>query len=674
MTLPEFVFTESLIKHKSKSDVYTITAEQRKGATSVFDMLNTLPGVNYDNLTSKVSVRNDERILLWVNNQAQNLDYIKAINPQNIKEIEIIHQLPGRYVTAGYKYIIDIKLKNDYAGNDLSVSNFTMFSPGNNGSDDIANEQPKLQYSHTEKKWSFNAGYGYGDIRWNYPISYEKTYIGVSSLASQEYSTDNPNDHNKSISHAANMGFDWRISDVQTLSLRTQYSHNKNLHTSFYNYTATQEEGNPYEISEETDDNVKNDDFKSSIIYNATFGNKWVLYADFSYNFYKANNENRFSMNGNEYNSNVYSIQKKNYYKTTADLIYNITNSASLNFGYSGTWNLYRFRQTNSSNLSGTKSNENRQNLFSYLDYAFNPQLSGRAGLALESVHVSDATSSHTYNKLLPAVSLNYIASQNLQIFADYSSEMAYPKLSQLSPISYNLDERMLAVGNANLKPYVKNELNLQAVLWQSLIFAGLYQFSNDYIYDYYSLEESIYKRSFLNAKQSALAFLVMYDWKISKNLTWRNSFQVSHERASVNGEANHANNIKVNSRLSYYFTPCKMWVQMSYYRNMSKVPLLQGYEQNGQDIWQLSLRRNFFRDQINVSLDYVPPIQLGVRETQNRMIETSFFKENQRLNLGTYDNMILLRVSFRLHNGKHFRINDKSKFDDERSKDRGLL
>lgn len=434
-----------------------------------------------------------------------------------------------------------------------------MFSPSNNGNDDITNEQPKIQYSYSEKKWIFNVGYGYANIRWNYPISYEKTYHGISTLSSQEYSTTNPNDHNKSISHAANIGFDWRFSDKQTLSLRTLYSHNKDYHASLYDYITMQGEGSQSNISEETANNVKNNDLKTSIIYNATFGNKWVLYADFSYNFYKANNENSYLMNGNDYKSNVYSIQKKNYYKATADLIYNISNSASLNFGYSGTWNSDRFRQPNASIFSRTRYNENRQHLFSYIDYAFSPQLSGRAGLAFESIHVSDKTVSNTFNKLLPAVSLNYIASQNLQLVADYSTGMEYPKLSQLSPTSYNLDERMIAVGNVGLKPNVKDEVNLQAVLLQSLIFAGLYQFSKDYIFDYYSLEENVYKRSFLNAKQSALAFLIMYDWKIGKNLTWRNSFQVSHERANVNGNSNHANNIKVYSRLSYYLTPLRM-------------------------------------------------------------------------------------------------------------------
>ena len=38
VTLPELVFTESLIKHKPKSDVFKITENHRKGVTNVFDI------------------------------------------------------------------------------------------------------------------------------------------------------------------------------------------------------------------------------------------------------------------------------------------------------------------------------------------------------------------------------------------------------------------------------------------------------------------------------------------------------------------------------------------------------------------------------------------------------------------------------------------------------------
>ena len=59
ITLPELVFTESMIKHNAKSDVYKITENHRKGMTNVLDIINLLPGVKIDQLTSSVSVKND---------------------------------------------------------------------------------------------------------------------------------------------------------------------------------------------------------------------------------------------------------------------------------------------------------------------------------------------------------------------------------------------------------------------------------------------------------------------------------------------------------------------------------------------------------------------------------------------------------------------------------------
>ena len=670
VSLPELVFTESLIKHNAKSDVFKITENHRKGVTNVLDILNLLPGVDFDQLKSRISVKNDDRVLVIVDGQERNFDYIRAIDPKRVKEIEIIHELPGRYVIAGYKYVIDIKLKNDYVGNGLSINNFTIVSPGYNGDDHIVNEQPNIQYSHTDKKWNFNAGYAYGHIRWNYPISYSKVYPGLSDLSSMEYTTDNPNDHNKSNAHAANLGLDWKVADNQTLSLRGSFIHDNRRHSTQYDYTGTSTDNVPTNFSELIGNDVKSNDFKFSVIYNWTICQKWKLYADLNYNLFKTDNRNAYTMNDVQL-TDVNSTHRKDYYKGTLEAVFSPHDKVSIDFGYSGTWAFYRFAQRN---YSGTKSNENRQNVFSYLDYAFNDQLSARAGLAFESIHIDDNATSNTYNKFLPAASLNYIPSQNVQLSADYSTRIEYPKLYQLSPIDYNLDERMVFQGNPGLKPSLQHEVNLQAVLWQNLVLAGMYKSSSNTVSEYYSHENDVYRYSFLNSKHSALAFLMMYDWKINKFISWENSFQFSHERISWDKYSNHANNIKFSSDLSYYITPLNMRLVASYSRGMYKVPLLQGYEQREQDLWAMSLFRTFWHDRINVSLTWVPPIRLGVREYQQRAIDTDFYNEHQRLNLKTYDNLILLRVGFRLNNDKHFKVKNQSKFDDEKNKDRGLL
>ncbi|MDY6300631.1 MAG: outer membrane beta-barrel protein [Bacteroidales bacterium] len=666
VTLPELVFTESLIKHNAKGDVFKITENHRKGMTNVLDIMNLLPGVKCDQLTSSVSVKNDKRVLIRVDGQERDYDYVRAIDPKRVKEIEIIHELPGRYVIAGYKYAIDIKLKNDYIGNGLAINNFTIFSPGNNGDDDIVNEQPNIQYSHTDKKWNFNVGYVYGHIRWNYPISNSKSYKDLSGMSSKEYTADNPNDHNRNNTHVASVGLDLKIASNQTLSLRSQYLHDNGSHSARYDYTGASSDN----FTEATDNRVKTNDYKLSLIYNCALSKRWSLYADMSYNYFKTDNRNAYLMNETLL-TDVYSTHKKDYYKGTVDVVYSPVDKLSMDFGYSGTWAFYRFAQRN---IPGSKSDENRQNVFFYFDYAFNDKLSGRVGLAFESIHIGDKVTSDTYNQLLPTASLNYIPSPNLQFSADYSSRMDYPKLYQLSPIGYSLDERMTFVGNPWLKPDLQQELNLQAVLWQNLVLLGNYRFSKHAINEYYCFENGVYRQSFVNAKHSSITFLMMHNWSINKHLTWSNSIQFSHDNISWNTDKNHANNLMFSSDLSYYINPLKTRIEMGYSRSMRKVPMLQGYEQREQDLWYLSLHKTLWHDRINVSLTYIPPIRLGVRENQQRVVDTDFYKEHQRLNLKTYDNLILLRVGFRLNNNKRFRVKNQSKFDDEKNKDRGLL
>ena len=418
------------------------------------------------------------------------------------------------------------------------------------------------------------------------------------------------------------------------------------------------------------DNGIKTNDYKLSLIYNSVLSKQWKLYADLNYNLFKTDNRNAYWMNEATLND-VYSTHKKNYYKGTVDAVFSPNDRLSVDFGYSATWALYRFAQRD---LPAAKSDENRHNVFSYLDYTLNDKLSGRVGVAFESIHISDKVTSNTYNQLLPAASLNFVPSQNVQISADYSTRMDYPKLYQLSPIAFNLDDRMVFQGNPGLKPSLKHEVNLQAVLWQNLILAGVYQSSKHAISDYYSHVDGLYQQSFVNSRHSALAFVIMHNWNINKYLTWSNSLQYSHMNIRWDTYKNHANNLNFSSNLSYYINPLKTRLEVEYSRSLRKVPLLQGYEQQEQDMWAVSLFKTFWHDRINVSLTYLPPIRLGVREYQQRAIDTDFYKEHQRLNLKTYDNLILLRVGFRLNNNKRFRVKNQSKFDDEKNKDRGLL
>ena len=101
---------------------------------------------------------------------------------------------------------------------------------------------------------------------------------------------------------------------------------------------------------------------------------------------------------------------------------------------------------------------------------------------------------------------------------------------------------------------------------------------------------------------------------------------QYSHMNISWDTYKNHANNLNFSSNLSYYINLLKTRLEVDYSRSLRKVPLLQGYEQQEQDMWAVSLFKTFWHDRINVSLTYLPPIRLGVREYQQRAIDTDFY------------------------------------------------
>ena len=118
------------------------------------------------------------------------------------------------------------------------------------------------------------------------------------------------------------------------------------------------------------------------------------------------------------------------------------------------------------------------------------------------------------------------------------------------------------------------------------------------------------------------------------------------------------------------------MQISLCYQRNMSTEPLLQGWNNIGLDYWMLSLQKGFWSDRIYASISYIPPIHIGVRTSQHNVIETDFYKHTIKQNLKTYDNMIMIRLHFRLSSGKQRTSNGglDFEFESERKKDKGLL
>jgi hypothetical protein len=673
-TLHEVVVTASAVRHKPGKDVYAVFDELLRGASNPLDMMDRLPGVSYDNMANSLSVRNDKRVQLQVDGLERSYDYVRAIKPDRVKRIEVVRMLPGRLVAAGYKYVVNIMLKKDYIGNDLFLQNYNMIATtGKNGDDRMANEQPKGYYLYSGRKFNVSASYGYADIKWNYPLSFSKTYKDVMDVKTIDYTTANPNDHNTHRSHNASMGFDYYFKDNDVLSFRSSYSYVNEGHNTMYETDETWLNDSTKRRSETSLDKERSNNVMASLIYKTMIGSSWNVYSEVNYNYYGMKSRNAYIISDGFATNDRYR-NRKNYINWNLDLTYNISESQSMNFGYTGTWNQYRSFLSDGGRML-SKSTDRRNNIYAYFSDAFSDKLTALIGAAAERIGMSSLSDRHNYWEWLPKIQLSYIPSANAQLVFEYSSTVEYPKLYQLSLASYNTDRLMTFTGNPSVKPARKSTLSVQSTFWDRLIFGASYEYTKNFIADYYTKTDGDYQQSFVNSKYSYLVLLASYDWKISKYLSFRNTLQWTYDANKYGSINNHFTNLMFESRVNYWMKSIKLWLSATYSRSMVKEPMLQGWNENGQDLWQLTLQRSFFNNMMNVSLSYVPPFRLGMRDEQRKMINTDFYNERQTLNLHTYDNMLMLRISFNLHKGKKVKQEDVNhEFDDENKKDRGLL
>ncbi len=673
--LDEVVVKAALVKHDSRSDEYVLTSELCHGAASVYEVLSRLPGVIYNNIGNTVSVRMDRNVLIEVDGVQVPSEYLQALPLSRISRIQIVYAPSARYTTEGIRYVINVKLKNDFVGHDLYIGNYTMISAGdNNGSDIVANEQPKIQYIYSGEKIDVTAGYGYGTIHWNYPISYSRNYTGIASVNTADAGPKSPNDHNGTNSHVANIGIDWQIAPYHILSLRGMYHNDRINHESVYNAALKEfQKDSDTDYRETSIESSEADDISAAAYYQGVFHNGWSIYSALGYDRLRDNLRSEYS------GLNVYSVNRhrntKDYIRGELDLNYSFNDAMALNFGYRGIWNNYKtFNRDNNQPLS--KYEDNRHNGYVFFDWSFANSLLLHIGTGVEAIHNSSFENKRDWLNFLPQTTVTWQPSENVQLMGEYTARMEYPSLYQVSASPAFIDQWLIQTGNPQLTPSRRQTVSLQATLFDALILGAEYVHSSNSITDWYEKSDgNRYLKTFTNARNREFRTVAAYEWTITKGLTWNNIIQWQWQEIAGYGLANHASNLSWNSNMEYWIKPIELLAKVEYSREMQKIPLLQGWQQFGQDLWQLSLRKAFINNSLSVSLNYVPPIHIGVRTAQKSCIETPSLNLSQNLNLRTYDNLLMLRIEWRFNKGRNKqRQVQQYEFDSEQKQDKGLL
>lgn len=675
--LEELVVKESLVKHTANGDTYKVTETMRRGVDGTLQLLGRLPGVTYDNVANSITVRNNSKVQIIVNGNPVDANYLNALPTERIDRVEVVYVPSARYTTAGYRYVIDIKLKPEYRGHDIYVGNFMMVSAGdNNGDDVVANEQPQAMYMYSGDKVDFNAGYVFGEINWNYPLSYTKSYTGITDIFTDEYDEKNPNDHNHNRTHAAYAGLDWHIKPEQTLSLRARYENIDLGRTLENRIHATDAAGMERVQDEVTVSDQQSDQFTGAMIYRGNFNEKWNIYASLGYDRWNADALNSYSLAGSYASENLYH-NTRDYLSGTFDLTYSFSDAMSLNVGYTGTWNRYD-THLKASDLLVAQSIDSRHQAYAYYDYMPLPNLLLHVGTGVEYIGRSGLDGvDRDYWNLLPQATLTYLPSETVQLIADYKTRMDYPLQYQLSTAGYDIDSLMRYKGNPLLAPARTHTVSLSVGVGESFYASVEYNTTHDFMSEWYApLDDGRFLSTFGNARYHNFKVMAGYDWEISKYVTWSNTVQLGYDKIRLGSISRDRTNFCMVSQLRYWLSPWKMQFSGTYSRGMERTPQLQGWSDYGQDMWQLSAQKAFLGGKLAVSLIYVPPLHLGVRGHQRSCVETPFYHTMQSLNLNTYDNMVLVRLQFRFSTGKlrNRALQDNFDTTKEQKKDRGLM
>ena len=150
-TLSEAGIIESRVTRRADRNVYTILPSDRLKSYDMNTLLDRLPGIKYDGISDKLTVNGQDAVVFVMDGAEVSKEELKAISPEQVRNISIIHTPKGKYISRGIRYVIEISRKrND--GIYTNVRNSLFITPENSRT--IANEQPGVALQYTKGRLS----------------------------------------------------------------------------------------------------------------------------------------------------------------------------------------------------------------------------------------------------------------------------------------------------------------------------------------------------------------------------------------------------------------------------------------------------------------------------------------------------------------------------------------
>jgi hypothetical protein len=572
---------KKLIERKVDRLVFNVENSIAATGGDALDALKVTPGLRVQN--DQVSVIGKGSVMVMVDNRMTQMtgealmSYLKTINSDNIKSIEVITTPPAKYDANGNFGLINInikKLKKDENFN-ATIRNVseqrTYYSNSTGGSLNFRKDKielsSNLSYKNGAYKITENHEYYFPSDTWK-NINIRKEYNNIIS---------------------GRLGLDYKINETQNIGFiyNMYVDKPKNVENDVTNIYDLQGQITNFYTNNKAN-KQKRDNFNNfNINYNRkldSLGKLLTLNAD--YLFYNQFTERNFNLDtfinntfssqnaSNEGNQevNIFTSAidlelpyKKIKFTTGGKITFIETNN---DFNFYNIINNVNILDNNQSNVFNYK--ENIQALYISAEKSFN-KWEFQMGLRLENVQTKgfSATLNNTYEnnylKLFPTLYATYKPNENNNWSFNFSRRIERPSYYMANPFRVIKNQFSYVEGNPYIQPSFTNSTELSYMYKNNfnIILSGYYQQDGKSQFNIIDPNTNIIKSTYLNAfKVYNISLNLNYTFKKYKNFESNISTIFNYDNTIANEVLNYQNLKNYNAYAS---------ISNTFYWNQSK-------------------------------------------------------------------------------------------------------
>lgn len=535
--------------------------------TSVYDMLEKIPGITVDN-NGSISVQGKAGILLLIDGRPTYLsntdlaNLLRSMQSDQVATIELMTTPSARYDASGNAGIINIKTKSSKQlglnGSVLAGAGYGQYEKANTG----------FTLNYRSKSLNLFSNYGY-----NYAKRYKE--LSIDRLAESNSLvtafTQNSYEVLKNANHNIKAGIDYYINKKITIGLlftAAPSSDNRNFEGS----TLISKPQLPVDsaLVFQNKNNKQTRNFSYNFNFRNEFGrNKQTFNFDADYASFAARENtgyiNRFYKPGNmEYRLPLlYRSQNPTdifIQSIKADYVYPVKRGMQIEAGFKivnvSTSNHMLFEEK--MNTGNWRNDPRRSNQFRYDETVYAAytggsfsfkELSGQWGMRIEQTHSKG--NSETTGRLVKRAYIDYFPSFEVSrtfspkhiLKLNYSKRIQRPNYQTLNPFIYYLDQYGYNVGNPYLNPQYSYNAELTYVFKSRYIFQAGVNHTKDIIAEVLlpdSLNKALYA-SFENLNRQQIYRLTVSSplsitrwWRAQTNI---NAMYMGFKTPDLNGK-----------------------------------------------------------------------------------------------------------------------------------------